>query len=309
MKLPLKIRLCASTICQLGCVLCDAPHRKYTKGPFAYGYLGFKNFKKLLDQNPQLKFIELSWKGEIFLNPELKDIIKYAYQQRVELSADGGVNLNDVSEEIIESLVKYKFKSLTISIDGASQKIYSLYRVNGDFDTVIKNIILINHYKKKYNSALPHLCWQFIVFDHNKHEILAAKKNANSLNMAFKTKLSWDSRYSPVKNKNLLSDETGLEIVSREAFLQKYGYNYMKRACRQVIFEPAINFDGTLFGCCLNSNFPFSNIFVHGLRKSLSDKRYMHMIGVVLGRVKPNPDIYCYHCSVYKNSIRDRKKL
>ncbi len=43
-------------------------------------------------------------------------------------------------------------KDLTVSIDGASQETYQIYRVRGKFDEVIGHIRKINEYKKKYNS-------------------------------------------------------------------------------------------------------------------------------------------------------------
>ena len=57
-------------------------HLKHTKAPIVgQGFLSFKNFKKLVDDNPYIEIIELSHCGEIFLNPELIEIIKYAHEK------------------------------------------------------------------------------------------------------------------------------------------------------------------------------------------------------------------------------------
>ncbi len=62
-----------------------------------------------------------------------------------------------MTNEIIESLVKYQFNSITCSIDGADNESYQKYRVRGNFDTVISNIKKINAYKEKYGLQYPKL--------------------------------------------------------------------------------------------------------------------------------------------------------
>jgi len=291
-------------MCQLECVLCDANWRRLKIGPSkaGFGNLKFRNFKKLLDQNPHIKYIELSWQGEIFLNPELDKIIKYAYDNGVELSADGGVNLNNISEKTIESLVKYGFKSMRVSIDGATDKTYKTYRKKGDLSKVIKNILLINRYKKKLNSIFPSLTWQFIVFGHNEQEIPAARKIASMLNMRFQAKLSWNQRYSPVKNVGLVKKRAALLATSRKEFLNKFGHDYVSGTCKQLILSPLINYDGELFGCCDNSRISFGNVFKDGLIKCLNTQRYKHLVGVALNKCKADATTPCKNCSVYKNN-------
>ena len=95
------------------------------------GFLRFEHFRALLDENPQLQEIELANYGEIFLNPELLQIMTLAHERDVCLTADVGANLNDVRDEVLEGLVKYRVRSMTCSIDGASQETYGRYRVRG----------------------------------------------------------------------------------------------------------------------------------------------------------------------------------
>jgi MoaA/NifB/PqqE/SkfB family radical SAM enzyme len=56
------------------------------------------------------------------------------------VTADVGVNLNNVKDAQLEALVKYRVKSMKVSIDGASQETYEQYRVGGNFDKVIANV-------------------------------------------------------------------------------------------------------------------------------------------------------------------------
>ena len=109
----------------------------------------FWQFQKISQKNPYIESIELSLSGEIFLNPELEEIIKYAYKKKVKLTAFNGVNFNNVSDKMLETLVKYRFTGLTFSIDGTSQETYEKYRRNGNFNNVIENIKKIKFTKRK----------------------------------------------------------------------------------------------------------------------------------------------------------------
>ena len=93
-----------------------------------------------MDDNPWVSEIELSNWGEIFLNPDIERIIEYAYRRNVALSAWNGANFNHVRDSVLEAMVRYKFRAITCSIDGASGDIYELYRRNGDFGRVIDNL-------------------------------------------------------------------------------------------------------------------------------------------------------------------------
>src|SRR4030042_1631302 len=125
---PKKIRLEASSVCQLRCHSCPNADKAILP-TVGTGFLRLSDFQKLLDENPWIEKIELSNYGEIFLNPDLLEIIKHAYKRKVALTAANGVNLNSVKIEVLEGLVKYKFRRMTVSIDGASNETYKQYRI------------------------------------------------------------------------------------------------------------------------------------------------------------------------------------
>ena len=165
-QMPKRIRLEACSLCQLNCPACWVRlEEEKIKKEEGFGYLKFKDFKNLVDDNPEIEEIELSNSGEIFLNPELDKIIKYAYEKKVNLFANNGVNLNTLSDEMAETLVKYNFCAMSVSIDGATPDVYKIYRRGGDLNNVIANIKKINKYKKKYNSENPKLVYKFIIFN------------------------------------------------------------------------------------------------------------------------------------------------
>ena len=289
------VRLEASTLCQLKCPVCI--HNNGTRHIVGQGYLKFSDFKKFIDRHPFIKHIELSNWGEIFLNPELKYIILYSRSKGIFLSAVNGVNLNTVSPDMLRTLVKYKFRRLTIAIDGASQEVYSLYRLKGDFNKVIENIKLINYYKRKYRSELPNLCWQFVVFGHNEGDVETAKNMAKKLDMDFYAKYNYARSYSPVKNVNRVKHSTPFlslddyEGDARQVFMS---------ACSQLWLSPQINWDGKLLGCCVNYWDDFGDVFKDGLAKCIESPRYVNAKKSLLGIIKPRSGLPCLRCLNYK---------
>lgn len=306
---PRRIRLEAATVCQLRCPVCPTTTGSIGKN-LGSGFLRFEAFKKLVDDNPRVCDIELSNWGEIFLNPDLMKIITYADEQNVILRANNGVNLNTVNEELLEGLVKYRFHSMTCSIDGASQETYALYRKQGNFEKVIEHIKRINEYKAQYQSEFPLLCWQFIAFGHNEHEIQTARHMAKDLQMRFYVKLAFPDTFSPVKDKEFIRRETGLGVASREEFRATHGGEYlMKSICAQLWKQPQINWDGRVLGCCVNHWGDFGNAFKEGLVESVNNEKINYARQMLLGKTASRADIPCATCHYYQNMAEDRAWL
>ena len=88
--------------------------------------------------------------------------IAKSYESQTFLSTNLNINM---TEEFTKDIVKSGLDRMTISIDGATQKTYEVYRKNGNIDLVFKNIKLLVQSKKELNSMTPHLHWQFLVLD------------------------------------------------------------------------------------------------------------------------------------------------
>jgi MoaA/NifB/PqqE/SkfB family radical SAM enzyme len=296
---PSRIRLEASSFCQLRCPTCSTTERRID-AVIGKGFLRFEDFRRLIDLNPSIKLIELSNYGEVFLNPHLLRILEYAHRKGVLLTLANGVNLNTATDETLEGLVKYSVSTVNCSIDGASPETYRKYRVRGDFTTVITNIERINYYKQVYRSEFPRLDWQFIVFGHNEHEIPIAREMARKLGMTFRTKISWDANISPIRDPEFVRVETGEAAVTREDYERIHGEPYLKVICHQLWVEPQINWDGKVLGCCVNYWGDFGgNAFKDGLVKSLNNEKIAYARDMLLGEKPAQNDIPCSTCKFY----------
>lgn len=268
------------------------------------------DFRKLLDENPWIREIELSNYGEIFLNPELSAIMREAFDRDVRLYADNGVNLNRVNECLLEDLVRFKFQSMACSIDGASCETYRVYRVGGNFETVIENIKTINRLKEKHRSKYPYLLWQFVVFGHNEHEIPTARKLARELGMDFRLKLSWDMNFSPVRDRQFVMKQFGLRAATRKEFKQVYGVDYCQPYCNELWDLPQVNWNGELLGCSRNFWGDFGgNAFESGLVNVLNDEKIEYARDMLVGKRAARADIPCTTCEIYMGMKRNQRWL
>ena len=251
----LSVDIC--TRCQLKCPSCSTSKGVIRDGYIKEGFMSFDKFRYILDSNPQIKEVELSNWGEIFLNPEIGQMIKYAYEHNVSLLCNNGTNFNYVKEEVLEALVKYKVKCLNLSIDGACQETYVLYRRNGSFVSVVKEMCV-------------------------------------KMGMTFNPKMNHSS-FSPIKDSDMVKRETGLDYASREEYRMKHKTEY-KHPCYQCLFSPQINWNGDMLGCCVNKWRGFGNVFNQQLIDILQSDLYHYMIDVLFGEKEADSTIPCYYC-------------
>lgn len=295
--LPKKVRLEASTICQLRCAGCG--FQKGGEDDLDRGYLTFGNFKHFCDMNPFIEEIELSNWGEIFLNPDLVKIMYEAKDRNIKLTAWNGSNFNTVSDEQMQAMVDTGFAILSLSIDGASQETYSKYRIGGDYNKVIENVKKLQKYKEKADTKLPRLQWQYVLMEYNELEIGKAKKIAKELGIKINFKYNWDEKYKPV-NREYIMRETGLTELTRAEYVAANGVPPYDIICRNFILKPQINWDGRLLGCCDQKYACFDvNVFEVGLEAAMKSTKYIQAKECLLS-VHPDREKYgsciCFNC-------------
>lgn len=295
--LPETVRLDVSTVCQLRCAGCG--FQAGGKDDLGRGFLTIEDFKRFADMNPFVKKIEISNYGEPFLNPDLVQIMYEAKARSIQLTCMNGSNFNTVSEEQMHAMVETGFRSIRLSIDGASQEVYSKYRIGGDFDRVIGNVRRLQALKEQAKTDLPKLDWQYVLMEHNELEIGKAKKLAAELGIPIVFKYNWDPTYKPV-NREYITKQTGLTALTRaESFAEKKRPAY-GRVCKQVFLSPQINWDGRLLGCCTRRYATFDvNVFEVGLEAALRSPKYL-LAKKCLTTVHPDAETYsscmCYDC-------------
>jgi MoaA/NifB/PqqE/SkfB family radical SAM enzyme len=296
---PRAVQIDASSHCQLACPVCPTANG-LTRPVLGAGHLKLADFKRLLDRNPEIREVELSNYGEMFLNPQLPDLLACAYERQVVVSGSNGVNLNFASDAALDAIVKFRVRALTCSIDGATPQTYSRYRINGQLDRVLAHVDRIRDLRRLNGSAFPLLVWQFVVMGHNEHEIESARAMAHARGMQFIPRLSWSADHSPVVNRDLVRIQTGLGAASREEFREKKGVEYTRDICYQLWRAPVINWDGKMLGCCVNFWGDFGgNVFADGLQATMRNPKLEYARQMLKGKAEPRPEIPCTTCDQY----------
>ena len=165
--------------CQLSCPLC-AGHMIRQDG-YSMRVMTVPQIEAILRKyGDTLVRIWLSLWGEPLLNKRLPELIERCKQRDIWVLISTNLSV-PMDEAKAEALVRSGVDSLILSIDGATQASYEIYRKGGDLALVLQNIRLLVEAKRRLGSATPHLYWRYLEFDWNRHEIDAARALAASL--------------------------------------------------------------------------------------------------------------------------------
>ncbi len=299
---PREARLDVSSLCQIECALC--PVRERNGRPFiGRGVMPAAEFTRFMVLNPQVRVIELGNSGEVFLNPELPQLLRVAAERGVSIRIGEGVNLNDASSEALEALVLYGVTVLRVAVDGVTQETYGTYRVGGDLKKVLANVRRINEYKAKLGRDRPHLILQFIPFGHNEHEMDKAVALARMMGMELDFKLNTYPGAFPLRDPAGVSRRIG--YADKASYLEKTGTVYMRDVCLQLWRAPQVNWDGRLLGCSANVWVSFAeDALCTPLAVTVNSERIQYARRMLMGQVPPRDDISCSRCESFADFQR-----
>ena len=272
MKIPKRVTIEPTNYCNLACPLCPTGAGEITRKK---GMLKFEDFKKVIDDvGKYLIHIRLWNWGEPLINKDLPKMIAYAKKHKIYVNTS--TNASFLTENIARELVRAKLDLIILSIDGASEESYSLYRKNGNFKQCINSIKALVNEKKRFNSKYPRLVMQFIVMKHNEHEIEKITNLAKELGV------------DELILKTVAMMTPGHEKLWREKYLPKaqtyHGYEsdvnkklINRDFCDVVYEECVINWNGDITTCCYDHNgkFTMGNVFKQSLSDLWNNKKYM----------------------------------
>jgi MoaA/NifB/PqqE/SkfB family radical SAM enzyme len=136
--------------------------------------------KKLLDElDRYLISVNLYNWGEPLLHPQISQMVKMIHERRVFTQISS--NLSIANKELVAEVCRAGLDYLTVSVGGASQKVYESYHRGGTLETVLDNIRHVADYKRKNKSKTPVVEFKYLLFKHNRHELEAARNLAYEL--------------------------------------------------------------------------------------------------------------------------------
>ncbi|GEM_PF-112065 len=187
----------------------------------AKGLMTFGQYKIIADKiRPYAQYVYLHIWGEPMLNPDIFEMIQYTAQfARTNISTNG----MSLTPEKAEALILSGVSDIIVSIDGVSQEVYEQYRVGGNVHKAFESLALLNEINRKYGHKV-NILPQFVVFQHNMHEMEAFARRCSELGLhpSFKAPYirTGDSRFSycemPAYRRPHFSDIGDLRVAMQD---------------------------------------------------------------------------------------------
>ena len=150
---PYEWEIDTTNICQLKCPLCHTGKGTIHRDQ---GVMDFDLFTKVVDQiKSSCMWLTLySW-GEPFLNRRIHEYIEYAHNKNIATIISSNLN-KPLTPKIAEQVIKSGLDVMIVSLDGVTQDVYEVYRVNGYLNHVLANLHILDDMKRELGSKTPY---------------------------------------------------------------------------------------------------------------------------------------------------------
>jgi MoaA/NifB/PqqE/SkfB family radical SAM enzyme len=170
--------------CNLDCPLCDRQVFPTARKKDA-GRLPLEIIDKIFAEVGDYLFqCQIFGQGEPTLDWKRSQyIIDEAHKRRIFTLLSTNCTL--ITPQMAQEIVSSPLDHLVCAIDGISQESYSVYRVGGKVEEALRGLRLVCAERDRQQSKIT-IEWQFLVHKHNIHEIDAARKIAEELNVVLR---------------------------------------------------------------------------------------------------------------------------
>jgi len=147
---PPCVQIEPTSICNYRCVMCYQADKSFSnKSEGFMGYMKFDLFKKAIDElHGNVEAITLASRGEPTLHPRFDEMLRYVSNKFLGFKVNTNASL--MNERLAHLLLESNINTLVFSVDAADKNTYEQIRVNGKFDSVLKNIETFSEIKEKY---------------------------------------------------------------------------------------------------------------------------------------------------------------
>ena len=288
-SLPLRAEIENGVGCNLKCKMCAINNMKRKRG-----FLTFEKFKIIYDQiNPP--YCNLTGYTESFLNKDIFKMIKYAKSKGSFVKMDSNATI--MNKKIIRQIIDSGLDSISISIDGATQKTYGKIRVGGKLKDVLSNLKELTRQKKEERSNL-NIFIAIIVQKENLNEIIDTIKlldgiGADEINLVPITeydikeyeKFTLEECIGDLKK--IIDKISNLRTKTKVNFedLLRYLRDYKnknltceKEVCYAPWYDVYVTWEGDVVPCCYfyDNQLCFGNIFKEDFEKIWNNKAYQN---------------------------------
>ncbi len=317
---PTRLMIEPTNVCDLKCPFCPTGAGTMAR---ANGFLSFDNFKKAVDDLLPYLTTVVTWNyGEPFLNKDLNRMFRYAADQGlVTICSTNGFPLHHRFPAGIQPILESGLDRLMISIDGAKPETHALYRVGSELQPVLRGLGHLIEERERQGRDKPHIDMQFIVFQHNEHElddIIRISKDIGvdtlsikSANLTMSDVMETDMDAAEVMAALKQRAAQSLPKNSKHARYDEDGniLDMPEKGCARLYEMVVVNWDGSVSPCCydFNSTFDLGNAFEDDLAKLWNGPNYQDLRAKVATSRQLVP--MCSVCTYGAGKVRDRMKV
>ena len=260
---PPYIKVEPTPLCHLRCPGCLQKDYDFKKSLLKLNngimYLSLENLKTII--NPirnTLIGVSLSHYGEPMLNPRLSSLIEYLHNNNIAVNFPTNLSIK-LSDDQIVRLVKSGLDCIEVSLDGATEDSYNMYRVGGDFKLVLKNVRSLANTKRDLGTKRPRIVWKFIEFEHNKNEIEMLSRLYKDLGFD-SYEIMCDNRSKNYKDVTEKDNKNMIEA---------------KKTCYWLWNTITVRWDGSVRPCCTFSDeINLGNAIENDIKKIWQSQKY-----------------------------------
>lgn len=321
MNIPKEIQIEPTIHCNLDCIMCNKKARiRGSKD------MTFEEFKKVLNQFPNLEKIHLHGIGEPFLNQDFFNMLKFAKQKGINVCFNS--NFTFVTKELAEKLVDLEIDEIRVSLDADNKQDYEKVRRKDLFETVIKNIEILSRTKEELNKDKPKIVLVIVAMKNNLKQIkgivkIAADKKINLIVVQNMQSWSTDDNITKrdEKDKEISTKQINKEILKREFDViretaKKLNVNIVLPPLEKGHFSclwpwksAFISVEGYVTPCCNCPDprvYNFGNIFEKPIEKIWNSPKYNQFrLDLKSDKI---PSI-CQGCIILSGELKDYEHL
>jgi MoaA/NifB/PqqE/SkfB family radical SAM enzyme len=241
-KYPVVINMELSNKCNERCVFCRDekgnifdlnPNKENSNEFIMKGKMDFDVFSKIVNEVKNYSLLIIPYvNGEPFVYKHIDKVLKLLkYNRSGSILSTNGILLN---EKNIDLILDEDLDQIKIHVSGYTNPIHQIEHTIGDVEEIKKNLInLSNKIMQKKSRIIVMI--DYILYDHNKHELEMFKKFSKSLNFNFSIR---PGNPFQLKEKRGYTENKQPEINASEI------------PCEWLWKVLTVNWNGDLLPCC-----------------------------------------------------------
>lgn len=239
--LPVRIWVEPTNFCNLKCGACPQKDIDIKQR----GLMDFKLFKKIIDDASEfVGSANLFLRGEPLMHPRIVDMVRYTNEKGLQSRIETNACL--LTKEKSKGLLEAELDFISFSFDGYDKETYEKYRVNGNFENTLSNIITFLKLKKSMGKKKPYTLFQVI-------QLPEVKKTDKKTKKEFLSKL----KGLPINNFRIIVPHRFGGKISEKQTGTLFAYTEKRtklkyQPCPYPWTSMGIYWDGKVVPCCVD---------------------------------------------------------